>query len=479
MSIRNSIKSGLYWTILDTIFVKGLIFLSTICLSRLLTPFDYGLNGMVSIIVALAGIFIDCGLAISLIRTESADEDDFSTIFYANILISLFVVTLLLLSAGFFARFFNQPILTNIIRVYSISFIFTGLSATYFSVLRKTLAFKKLFYINLPGIICGLTIAFILALAKYGVWSLVILHLTTQVVNFICLYLFSGWKPKIFFSFKLFKLHFNYGYKLLLSGILNISFNNLYNIIIGKFYSVDALGQYERAVTLNDYPGLLVSSILDKATFPILSKIQSDKKRIGLLYRKLIQISFLISAPLMIGAAATAKPLIFLTIGPQWDLTIPLFQILCFASAIYPIHALNIILLKVYGKSDSFLKLEIIKKTILLALIMIAINYNIYLLVTSILFASIIALFINTAYSEDLIEYGTFSQMKDLFPTLIFVLLMALLMNFLTTISSNPILQLAVPWATSIPIYIAYVYYFQSEIANFVINSFKMKNSQM
>lgn len=455
-SLKKQTFSGITWTAIDTFVLKGLSFLALLLLARWLGPDEFGLIGMFAVFVTIGLTLVDSGLSHSVIRKQDADDRDYSTVFYANLAISLLVYILLFFTAPFIAEFYHQPLLTDIVRVYCITFVISAFSAIQLAILTKNMEFKKMMFCNIPGILLGITVGFILAHMNYGVWSVVLMHLVTQTVQSLVLWFFSEWKPSFTFSREKLNEHFHFGYKLTLSGLLNTIFNNIYNVLIGRFYPLSYSGYYERAFSLNQYPVTTLSGILSKISYPLLSKIQDQKDKISEVYQRLLKVSFFITAPLMLGAAAVAKPLFLLVLGEKWLPAIPFFQILCAASIFYPVHSLNINVLKVFGRSDLFLRLEIIKKVLTLMCVLAAFPFGILGLVWSSVVISVIGLLINTYYSSDMIQYTTKKQLFDMFPTLVLSVLMFLLMHFTIEFLSEYLLLLQISLASVVGV----VFYF-------------------
>ena len=447
MSLVVKSVSGTIWTLLDLIFNKAIYFIATLVLARLLGPSEFGLIGMIMVFFTIGTALVDSGLSVSLVRTPNLDDTEYSTIFYMNLAMSLIAYLFVFLTAPFVANFYAQPILESLIRIYCLGFIITALRMIAHAKLVREMNFKKIAILNIPGNIVGLFVGIWMAMNGFRVWSIVGLYLSTQIVATLIYWMFIKWRPKLVFSVEKMKYHWSFGYKLMISAQLNTVFDNIYNILIGKLYSVQSLGYYERAYALNNYPVSILSGIISKVSLPLLSQIAEDKQRTLKVYRKILMLSFFISAPLMLGALVLAKPLFILFLGEQWIPAVPFFQILCLAYMLYPIHSLNINILSVYGKSNLFLKLEIIKKVMILILVLISVNFGIYGLIWSSVIASVASLFINTFYSGGLISYYTKDQLKDIMPTLIISIFMAIIMyvTHLFLIDYINLLQIAVP----------------------------------
>ncbi len=465
MSYKQQTLSGLFWSFTDMVLLKGLSFVAGILMARLLGPAEFGLIGMISVFIAIGISLVDSGLSASIIRTKDADDSDYSTVFYLNLGLSIIVYLVLYLFAPYISQFYNQEILTQIIRVYCLSFIISAFTSVQLAILNKKMQFRKILIYNIPGTLIGIAIGIAMGYMGYGVWSIICMYLCTQFVQSIVLWIFSGWKPSLTFSREKLKVHYGFGYKLMLSGLINTIFVNIYNVLIGRFYSVQSLGYYERAKAFNDYPITAITSIISRVSYPLLSKLQDQKEQIAKVYRQLIQSSFFIIAPLMLGGAAIAKPLFLLVLGDAWLGAVPFFQILCLASMLYPVHVFNLNVLKVYGRSDLFLKLEIIKKSVTVISVFVAFQLGLIALVWSSVFTSVTALAINMYYSSDMINYPVQKQLSDMVPTLVKAFIMAALMFILlSTIGGvNAFLQIIIVSLFGFLFYITLNYLLQSE----------------
>ena len=419
MSSTRRAFGGFLFTGIDMLLSKGISFVATFLLARLLGPENFGIVGLITVFITLGNVFVDSGLTSSIIRSKNIDDLDLSTIFITNLAVSAFVYLVIFIIAPFISAFYSQPSLTTIIRVYGLSFLIVGFSVVQTACTVRNLKFKKLLIINLPSNIIGAIVGFILAFAGYGVWAIIFMLLSTQFSYAILIWLNTEWKPSFRFSSEKLKLHFSFGSRLMLSGVINTFFENLYFVLIGKFFSIKVNGYYERSKTLNEYPVIMLSTVINKVTYPMLAKVQDDKIRIGLVFRKLIQVSFFIVAPVMLCACAVAEPLFKLILGDEWLPAVPFFQILCFSSILYPIHSFNINILQVLGRSDLFLRLEIFKKILIIIIIAITINFGLTALLIGSVITSYLSLAINGFYSEKLMGYSFKMQLNDILPIMI------------------------------------------------------------
>ncbi len=464
MSLKHKTISGVVWSFAEAVLIKGLSFIAMLLLARWLGPADFGLIGMIAVFIAIGRSLVDSGMSLSLIRTADADDSDFSTVFYMNMVMSLLVYAILFFAAPYIADFYEQEILIEIIRVYCLSFIVSAFSAVQLAILNKEMKFKRLVLLTAPSTVIGVIVGLTLGYYEYGVWSIVAMLLTTQVVLSLLLWINSNWKPSLNYSKERFVYHYTFGYKIMLSGLLNTIFDNSYNIIIGKYFPVETLGFYERAKRFNDYPSVTITGIVRKVTYPMLAQLQNDVPRLSKIYRKMIRVAFFIVAPFMLGGAAIAKPLFELILGPSWLTAVPFFQILSLAAILYPIHAFNVNILQVFGRSDWFLKLEVIKKILMAISILVGFQFGIMGLIWSSVFSSFLSLLINTHYSSRLIEYSTKNQLLDMLPILLMAGLTFCVMYYSVHLFSdyNQIIQIGFASLIGITFYVVVHSFFKA-----------------
>lgn len=407
-----------------------------IFLTRWISPNEFGLIGMMSLFISIGTNFTDSGLSNSLIRTNNANEKDYSTVFFANLIISLVTYFIVFTIAPSISMFYNEPELSILIRVYGLIFILIGISAVQLSILQKQLKFKNITLISFPSTIVGISVGLVLGLNNFGVWSIICMYLTIELLKSTLLWIFSDWYPKLVFSKSKFLYHYKFGYKLMLSGLIDTLYNNLYNILIGKFYSTRNLGLYERSKQLSQYPASTVTGVIMRVCFPLLSNLKNDLVKLQVIYKKLLRISFFITCPFLLGAAAIAEPLFIIFLGDDWSDAIILFQILCFGMLLLPIHAFNLNILKVFGYSNLFLKVEVYKKIIGFITIIFAFKYGVIVIACSYVLVSYISLIINMYYSSKIINYKISSQLTDILSTLILSIFSSLIIYRLINLLS-------------------------------------------
>ncbi|SFC38768.1 Membrane protein involved in the export of O-antigen and teichoic acid [Parapedobacter composti] len=418
-SLRKKTVSGLFWTFTQQFSVQAINFVVQLILARLLVPEDFGIIAMLSVFIAIGNTLVDNGLTSSLIRTKDADQADYSTVFFMNLSASIGIYLIVFFCAPLIAKFFKQPILTDVIRLYTTTFIIRAFSQVQQTKLTKEMQFRLQMTVQIPSVIIAGIGGIIMAYKGLGVWALVWMALMQTSVSSLQLWLRSDWHPSLIFSLEKLKAHLNFGYKLTLSSLLNTLFNNVYNIVIGRYYSAAQLGFYNRADTLRMFPIQNLATALNKVTYPMFASIQDDDAKLRSAYSILMKQVLFWLAPVMAILVIVAEPLFRLLLTDKWLPAAPYFQLLCLAGLLYPIHAYNLNILNIKGRSDLFLRLEIIKKIIVVIGVICAIPFGIFGLIYFQIVSSILSFFINTYYSGRLIAYNTLTQLLDIAPIFI------------------------------------------------------------
>lgn len=443
-NLQQKTFSGMIWTFLKNFSLEGFAFIQGIILARLLVPEDYGLIAMTQIFFAISGAFIDSGFSTALTRKVNRTELDYSTVYVTNVCLTAFFALLLCLGAPWIADFYHEPILKKIVTANAILLVLNSFNAVQATRMTINLQFKER---SIISVIVNITIGIatiIMAFMGYGVWALIYPNFLAPVMYLILYQKYQHWFPKLQFSWKIWKEFFGFGSNLLLSGLLNTIFNNIYPLVIGKFFSASTLGYYTKASSYSKLPAHTFQNVMGQVTFPILCSIQEDENRLRDAYRRLIRASAFVVFPMLVGLAALAKPFIIVLITEKWATSIPYLQILCFALMWYPVHALNLNLLKVKGRSDLFLRLEIIKKLLSVCIIFISVPLGIIYMCYGRVVSSLLALFINTYYTGKLIQVGFLKQMQDLTPTLLYSLSMGAIVWFVIQWIPNMVLQIII-----------------------------------
>jgi O-antigen/teichoic acid export membrane protein len=478
MSLRRRATSGFVWTFAQQFGNQLVNFIVSVILARILLPAEFGLIGMIAVFIAMGNTLLNTGLPQSLIRSKETAEEDYSTIFYFNLIASIILYITIFLLAPFIATFYDQPILTQIVRVYSSTFIISAFGAVQVAKLTKEMDFRRQTLIAIPAGTLGGAIGIFMAYRGYGVWSLVWSSIFTIAMNTGLLWIFSTWRPSWIFNYSKFKDHFNFGYKLTLSGLLDKIFNNLFIIVIGKFFSPAQVGFYTRAETMKQLPVTNISNALNKVTYPLFAVIQDDDLRLKNVYRKLMKMVLFVVAPSLVFLAVLAEPTFRYLFTEKWLPAVPYFQILCATGILYPLHAYNLNILKVKGRSDLFLKLEVVKKIIIVSAVIIALQFGILALLYGQVIISVLAFFINSYYSGKFINYPAAQQIKDIIPILVLSVIAGGIVWFLDTIFFNEVLDLIrilLGGVTGLLLYlgISYLLKFKSlfELTNLIIKN--------
>ena len=417
-SLKHKTVKGLFWSSVERFSNQGVQFVFSIILARILAPSDYGIVAMVTIFFSIAQSFVDSGFSSALVRKQDRTEQDMSTCFYFNIVVGIVAYALLFIISPWVADFYNMPILSPIIKVSGLNVMMNSLCVVQQAKLTCNIDFKSQAKVTLTGTIFSGIIGVILASMGYGVWALVWQGVASALCRTCLLWKIAGWRPKTGFSKDSFHYLFGYGSKLLASGLIDTVYNNVYPIVIGKFYSPSQLGLYARASGWASLLSSNLTGILQSVTFPVLSTIQDEDKRLRDNYRRMLRMSAFVVFPLMMFLAAVAVPLIRVVITAKWDGCAIYLQIICFAMMWYPIHAINLNLLKVKGRSDLFLRLEIAKKILGVIIMCVTIPQGVLAMCYGGVVSSVLCLFINTYYTGKLLKLGFLVQMKDLTPVL-------------------------------------------------------------
>ncbi len=438
MTLKQKTVSGVIWSIIDSFASNGIQFIVGIILARILSPREFGLIGMLTIFIALSQSFIDSGFTNALIRKKNCTQTDYSTVFYFNFVVGIIFYFILFFFAGSISVFFNEPQLELLLQVLGLGLILNALGIIQRTILTKNINFKLQTRVSVVASTLSGIIAISMAYNGLGVWSLVALTLSRFGFTSIFLWMWAKWKPNLIFSIESFKDLFSFGNKLLISGLIDTAYRNIYYLIIGKYFSAVELGYYTRADQFQALPSKQLTGIFGRVSYPILSSIQDDVKKLRTAYKQIIKSTMFITFVLMLGMSAIAKSMIVTLIGEQWLPSVIYLQMLCFVGMFYPLHALNLNMLQVQGRSDLFLRLEIIKKVLSIPIIIIGILYGIKILILGMMINTIIAYFINSFWSGKFIGYSSFEQIKDIFPSFILAFTMALIVYIIGNVIDLP-----------------------------------------
>ncbi|MEY8591369.1 lipopolysaccharide biosynthesis protein [Butyricimonas hominis] len=437
-SLKHKAVRGVTWSFIDNSANQGITFLVGLVLARLLSPEEYGIIGIVVIFIAVFDCIVDSGFSNALIRKNNADKLDYNTTFIFNLILSILLYIVLYVSSPAIANFFSQPILISVMRVMGVVVVINAIALIQRTILIKQVDFKTQTKISLIASLSSGGIGIGMAVGGLGVWSLVGQQISRQFLNSFFLCVYTRWRPQFLFSFYRFRMLFNFGWKLLISGLIDTIWKEIYQVIIGKWYSTDILGQYTQANQFNKIFSSNLTFVVQRVSYPVLSEIQNDQKQLKLAYKKIIKMTMFVTFTCILGLAASAKSMILVLVGEQWLPCVPFLQIICFSGMMYPLHALNLNMLKVKGRSDVFLILEIIKKLIAIGPLLLGIFVGIYWMLWGSVIIGFFAYYLNGYYSGKDVNYGISEQVKDIFPSFMIALIMALFVYLMSYLRISP-----------------------------------------
>lgn len=415
-SLKDKTVKGVGWSAIDNVVQYAVSFVVSIVLARLLSPEDYGLLGIIAIFTAVCTALINGGFGSALIRKKDATDDDYNTVFIVNLGMSLLMYAVIFLCAPLIARFFGREELVLLTRVSSIGMIIGALAMVQQTRLTKRIDFKTQTKITMIASTTSGVIGIVMAATGFGVWALVAQSLSSHLLRTILLWFFNKWVPQFRFSGNSFRELFGFGWKLMVSGVLDTVWKELYQVVVGKFYSPATLGQYTRAKQFSSLFSSNLTIVIQRVTYPVLSDIQDDKTRMIAAYRRIIKTTMFVTAVCMFFLGAISEPLLYCLIGPKWHEAATFLPLICISGSLYPLHAINLNMLQVQGRSDLFLGLEIIKKIIALGPLFVGAFVGIMPMLYTNLVIGIIAYFLNSYYSGRFLGYTSWMQLKDVAP---------------------------------------------------------------
>lgn len=413
-SLKDKTVKGVGWSGIDNVVQMGVTFVVGIILARLLTPDDYGLLGVIMIFSSICTALMNAGFTTALIRKPDANEDDYNTSFFVNVGLSILFYVLIYVCSPLIAEFFRREELIDLTRVASLGIIIGALSMIQQTRLTKELDFKAQAIITLVSSISSGMIGIGMALLGFGVWALVAQFLSVLTFRTILLCILERWMPCLRFSSKSFHELFGFGWKLMISAFLDSLWQQLYQVVVGRYYNPATLGQYTRAKQFSMLFSSNLTGVVQRVTYPVLSNIQDDKERMVHGYRKIIKVTMFVTTISMFFLGAVSEPLLYCLIGPQWHEAAMYLPLICISGSTYPLQSINLNVLMVQGRSDLFLGLEVIKKIIALAPLAIGALVGIIPMLYANLLTSVIAFFLNSHYSGKFLGYSSWMQIKDI-----------------------------------------------------------------
>lgn len=429
-SLKERTVKGVGWSAADSFLGQGVTFVVGIILARLLGPEEYGLIGIVTIFTTILTGIVDSGFSTALIRKKDISNDDYNTMFFTNLVMSIILFWVLWFCSPLIARFFKRLELISLTRVMGLILVLQALSITQVTILTKRIDFKTKTKASLISAILSGIVGIGMAFLGFGVWSLVGQKLSNTFFYSVSLWLFNKWWPHFHFSKSSFKYMWGFGWKMMLSGLLNNIWNQLYQVVVGKCYSPSILGQYSRSKEYSHFFSSTITSIVDRVTYPVLAEVQDEKKRMVSAYRRVIKVTMFVSAIGSLFLAAVAEPFIYCLIGTKWHEAASYLPLISISMSLYPLHAINLNMLKVQGRSDIFLYLEIIKKIIAIGPLCLGIFVGIYWMLFGSIVTGLIAYFLNSYFTGRELNYSSFQQLRDITPSYSLGLLIAISVFF-------------------------------------------------
>lgn len=467
--------SNIIWRFAERCGAQGVSFIVSIILARLLEPEAYGTIALVTVFTNVLQVFIDSGLGNALIQKKNADDIDFSTVFYFNFVVCCLLYVVMFFMAPVISSFYNDKTLVNIIRTLCLTLVISGLKNVQQAYVSRTLQFKKFFFSSLAGTIGSAIVGIVMAYMGFGVWALVFQQIINVSVGTAILWLTVKWHPKKVFSFERLKGLFSFGWKLLISSLIDTFYNNVRQLIIGKMYTSTDLAFFNRG---NQFPHIIVTNIntsIDSVLFPALSKEQDNIVRVRSMTRRSISVSTYIMAPLMMGLAFCAEPIVSIVLTDKWLACVPYLRIFCITYMFYPIHTANLKAIIALGRSDINLKLEIIKKVIGVILLVSTMWFGVMAMAYSMLASSILGQIINSWPNKRLLNYGYIEQLRDILPGIFLAIGMGIIILLVGLLHLNNIITLIIQVVLGVVIYLLGSILFHLESFDYLLEIIKSK----
>ncbi len=412
----NKMIGNFLWRFAERCGAQGVAFVVQIVLARLLAPEVYGVIALVTVFTTILNVFVDSGFGNALIQKKNADDLDFSTVFYFNIAVCVLLYVMMFIAAPWIAGFYQDLSLTPVIRVLSLTLVISGVKNVQQAYVSRTMQFKRFFFATIGGTVGAAVVGVTMACRGFGVWALVAQQLFNAAMDTVILWLTVKWRPKRLFSFARLKGLFSYGWKLLASSLVYTVYLDLEQLIIGKLYTTTDLAQYNRG---KQFPSFIVSNInssIDSVLLPVMSKIQDRAGEVKAMTRRAMKISTYVMAPLMMGLAFIGEPVVRLILTEKWLPCVPFLRVFCVTYMFYPVHTANLNALKAMGRSDLFLKLEVIKDVSGLVVILVAMRFGVMTMAYSMILISVLSQVVNSWPNKKLLNYSYLEQLKDILP---------------------------------------------------------------
>lgn len=472
-SLTNKTLSGVMWKFGERISAQLVSTLVSIILARILMPEDYGVVALVTIFITICNVFVTSGFGTALVQKKDADDLDFTSVFYFGLFFAILLYIGIFFAAPLIARFYENEILTPVVRVMGLRIIIASINSVQHAYLDRKMQFKKFFIATLFGTIASGVVGIWLAYNGYGVWAIVAQYLTNVCIDTIVLAFVIKWIPKLRISFKRLKSLFSFGWKLLVSALIDTGYNELRSLIIGKKYNAESLAYYNKGQTFPSLVATNVNAAINPVLLTALSKIQSDKEKVKQATRRSIRVCSFIVVPCMIGLACIGETFISVVLTDKWMPALPFLYIMCATFMFYPIHTANLTAIQAMGRSDLFLKLEIIKKVVGISLILVSMWFGVIWMAISALVGTVIASIINAFPNKKLLNYSWLEQIKDISSSLIISILMGIPVFFMNYLAINKVLLLVLQLIVGISLYVLINVIMKNKVFYYVLDLVK------
>ena len=470
---NGAVIKNFIWRFAERCGAQLVTFVVSIVLARILAPEDYGTIALVTVFTTILQVFVDSGLGTALIQKKDADDLDFSSVFYFNFIVCLILYAGMFIAAPSIARFYGDVSLIAIVRVISLTIVISGVKGIQQAYVSRHMLFKRFFFSTIGGTVFSAFLGIAMAYAGYGVWALVVQQLSNTAIDTLILWLTVKWRPKRSFSWKRLEELLSYGWKLLVSALLDTGYNNITNLIIGKVYSSSDLAFYNQG---DKFPKVIVSNIntsIDSVLLPSMSNVQNDRQGVKRMTRRAIKTSTYVMAPLMMGLAFCADSIVRVILTDKWLPCVLYMQIFCFTYMFWPIHTANLNAIKALGRSDLFLKLEIIKKIVDIVILLFTMRISVKAMAYSMIVTSILGQVINSWPNYKLLNYGYFEQIKDILPSIVLATVMGVLISLIRLLNIAPGFMLLIQMVLGVVIYIYGSYILKLESFEYLLDMIK------
>lgn len=450
---KMTVISNLVWRFAERCGAQLVSFIVSIVLARILAPEDYGTIALVTVFTAILQVFVDSGLGTALIQKKDADEIDFSSVFYFNFVVCLILYLGMFAAAPFIADFYGDVTLVPVIRILSLTIVISGVKGIQQAYVSRNMLFKRFFFSTIGGTIFSAVLGIAMAYAGFGIWALVAQQLSNTFIDTLILWITVRWRPTKSFSWTRLKYLLSFGWKLLVSSLLDTAYNNLRNLIIGKMYSSSDLAFYNQG---DKFPKVIVTNInasIDSVLLPTMSSAQDDKERVKQMTRRAIKTSTYVMAPLMMGLAFCAEPIVSLVLTDKWLPCVPFLRIFCITYMFWPVHTANLNAINAMGRSDWFLRLEIIKKIMGMTILLSTMWFGVMAMAYSLLLSSVLSQIINSWPNRKLLGYGYLEQVRDFAPGILLAVIMGICVYFISFLHLSTVVTLLIQFIGGAAIY--------------------------